>query len=40
MGKREVKDQEGYKEANERVQEAALPGELKGGTACRTSNVI
>jgi hypothetical protein len=40
MGKREVKDQQGDKEADERVQEAALAGELERGTACGASNVI
>jgi hypothetical protein len=40
MWKREVKDLQGYQEADKRVQEAALSGELKGRTACGASNVI
>jgi hypothetical protein len=35
-----LKDLEGYKEADERVQEAALAGELEEGMACGASNVI
>jgi hypothetical protein len=35
-----VENEEGYEETDERVEEAALPGEFEGGAAGGTSNVV